>query len=52
MPQRRKGGYVEEPAVTLGSDLAGAHGLQAEHPDGWTGAQAVAWLLRDVAAPA
>ena len=50
MPQRRKGGYVEEPAVTLGSDLAGAHGLQAEHPDGWTGAQAVAWLLRDVAA--
>lgn len=52
MPQRRKGGYVEEPAVTLGSDLAGAHGLQAEHPDGWTGAQAVSWLLRDVAAPA
>ena len=24
----------------------------AEHPDGWTGAQAVSWLLRDVAAPA
>ncbi len=45
MPQRRKDGYEEEPAVTLGSDLAGAHGLQAAFPDGWTGAQAVDWLL-------
>ncbi|HHU38221.1 MAG TPA: nitronate monooxygenase [Propionibacterium sp.] len=52
MPQRRRDGYVEQAAVTLGSDLAGAHGLQAEFPDGWTGQQAVAWLLRDAPAPA
>ena len=28
MPQRRKGGYVEEPALTLGQELVGAEGLQ------------------------
>ena len=51
MPQRRKDGYVEDPAVTLGSDLVGAQGLLAEHPDGWSGAEAVAYLLRDVEQP-
>lgn len=48
MPQRRKGGYVEEPALTLGQDLVGAEGLLVEHPEGWDGRQAVDWLLRDV----
>ncbi|MDO5534296.1 MAG: nitronate monooxygenase [Propionibacteriaceae bacterium] len=48
MPQRRKDGYVEDPAITLGSDLTGARGLLAEHPDGWTGTEAVAYLLGDV----
>ncbi|MFP5416889.1 MAG: nitronate monooxygenase [Actinomycetes bacterium] len=51
MPQRRKGGYVEEPAITLGQDLVGAQGLLAEYPEGWSGRQAVDWLLRDVPAP-
>lgn len=52
MPQRRKDGYEEGPAVTLGSDLVGAHGLLDAFPEGWTGQQAVAWLLRDVPATA
>ncbi|TBT88810.1 nitronate monooxygenase [Propioniciclava sinopodophylli] len=49
MPQRRKDGYVEDPAITLGSDLTGARGLLAEHPAGWTGTEAVTYLLRDAA---
>ena len=49
MPQRRKDGYVEVPAITLGSDLDGARGLLAEYPHGWTGTEAVTWLLRDAA---
>jgi len=44
MPQRRKDGYVEEPALTLGQDLVGAEGLLREHPEGWDGRQAVEWL--------
>ena len=43
--QVRRGGYVEEPAVTLGQDLSGAQALLALHPDGWTARQAVDWLL-------
>ena len=43
--QVRRGGYVEEPAVTLGQDLSGAQALLALHPDGWTARQAVEWLL-------
>lgn len=55
--QHRKDGYVEEPMVTLGSDLAGARRLDSEHwlhggnADGWTATEAVAWLLREVAVP-
>ena len=54
--QRRKDGYVEEPMVTLGADLAGARRLDSEHwlhggnAAGWTATEAVAWLLREVAA--
>lgn len=48
--QVRKNGYVEQPAVTLGQDLAGPRRLLALHPDGFTAAQAVEWLLSDVPA--
>ncbi len=53
--QHRKDGYVEEPMVTLGADLAGARRLDNEHwlhggnTEGWTATEAVAWLLREVA---
>ena len=50
MPQVRKSGYVEEPAITLGQDLEGALGLLARHPDGWSAAEVIAWLLSDAAA--
>ncbi|NTW40146.1 MAG: nitronate monooxygenase [Cellulomonadaceae bacterium] len=43
--QTRADGYSEETLVTLGADLDGARRLQADHPDGWTAAQAVRWLL-------
>jgi len=43
--QVRRSGYVEEAAVTLGQDLDGARRLIAIHPEGWTAAQAVDWLL-------
>ncbi|HBY21977.1 MAG TPA: 2-nitropropane dioxygenase, partial [Propionibacteriaceae bacterium] len=45
MPQLRKGGYVEQPAVTLGQDLEGARGLMLAYPNGWTGREGVDWLL-------
>lgn len=45
MPQVRRSGYVEQPAITLGQDLEGPLGLLAAHPDGWSGRQAVEWLL-------
>jgi len=47
---RRGSGYVEDPLVTLGSDLDGAHELLKLHPDGWSAAQAVTWLLGPTAA--
>ncbi len=43
--QLRRNGYKEEPAVTLGQDLAGAVALIEMHPDGWTAAKALDWLL-------
>jgi NAD(P)H-dependent flavin oxidoreductase YrpB (nitropropane dioxygenase family) len=48
--QLRASGRTEEPAVTLGQDLDGARRLLAENPNGWTAAQAVAWLLSNVVA--
>lgn len=43
--QVRRGGYVEEPAVTFGQDLDGARRLLALHPHGWSAEQALDWLL-------
>lgn len=43
--QVRRGGYVEEAAVTLGQDLEGARRLVERHPEGWTARQAVEWLV-------
>nr|NLI51196.1 nitronate monooxygenase [Propionibacterium sp.] len=51
LPQRRPGGYVEPSAVTLGQDLVGARRLLAEHPEGYSGAEAVAWLLGSAPQP-
>lgn len=42
---RRPVGYAEDPLVTLGSDLDGVRAMLRLHPDGWSAAQAVAWLL-------
>jgi NAD(P)H-dependent flavin oxidoreductase YrpB (nitropropane dioxygenase family) len=42
---RRGTGYTEDPLVTLGSDLDGVRAMLRLHPDGWSTAQAVTWLL-------
>jgi hypothetical protein len=42
--QTRRDGYVEPPLLTLGAALDGPAQLLALHPDGWTAAEAVAWL--------
>ena len=42
---RRASGYAEDPLVTLGSDLDGVHAMLQHHPNGWSAAQAVTWLL-------
>jgi len=52
LAQTRRSGYTELPLVTLGSDLGGARALLKEHPNGWTAAEAVAWLIGNVPAPA
>ncbi len=43
--QRRRDGYDELAAVTLGRDLTGARRLLDLHPHGWTAGQAVDWLM-------
>ena len=43
--QHRKDGYDEAPLVTLGEDLVGVEELSRRHPQGWTAADAVAYLL-------
>ncbi len=45
--QARRDGYAEGPLVTLGSSLDGVHALLTRHPQGWSAAEAVAWLLGD-----
>ncbi|MGB3186250.1 MAG: nitronate monooxygenase [Ornithinimicrobium sp.] len=42
--QTRKDGYAETRIVTLGQDLGGAELLIAQHQQGWSAEQAVAWL--------
>ena len=49
--QTRRTGYVEDPLVTLGSDLDGVHEMLQLHPGGWSATQAVTWLLGGGAAP-
>ena len=44
LPQIRKDGTEEPVIVTLGDDLDGARILLAEHPDGYSAVQAIAWL--------
>jgi NAD(P)H-dependent flavin oxidoreductase YrpB (nitropropane dioxygenase family) len=48
LAQVRLDGYTEVPLVTLGADLGGARRLLADHPGGWTAAQAVDWLQSSV----
>lgn len=43
--QTRADGYQEPALVTLGADLDGAEKLLAEHPEGWSAAQVVDYLL-------
>lgn len=47
LAQTRRDGYTEPSLVTLGNDLSGPRTLAARHPDGWTAADAVAWLTGD-----
>ncbi len=42
---RRATGYTEDPLVTLGSNLDGVRAMLQDHPQGWSAAQAVTWLL-------
>lgn len=42
---RRAGGYTEDPLVTLGSSLDGVQEMLQRHPQGWSAAEAVTWLL-------
>lgn len=46
--QTRRDGYAEVPIVTLGADLDGVTKMLADHPAGWTAAEAVARLLGPV----
>jgi NAD(P)H-dependent flavin oxidoreductase YrpB (nitropropane dioxygenase family) len=43
--QTRRDGYREAAVVTLGSDLHGAEQLMAQHPNGWSAAQVVEYLM-------
>lgn len=46
--QERKGTGVEKTLLTLGDDLAGPLKLTELYPEGWTGREAVEWLLSTV----
>jgi NAD(P)H-dependent flavin oxidoreductase YrpB (nitropropane dioxygenase family) len=43
--QTRSGNYQEPALATLGTDLAGAGHLLRRHPEGWSAAQAVDYLV-------
>lgn len=45
--QTRKDGVTELPLVTLGDDLVGPRALLADHPLGWSAAQAISYLRGD-----
>lgn len=42
--QHRRDGYDEAPIVTLGSDVDGCRELLKKYPEGWSAAQAVAFI--------
>jgi NAD(P)H-dependent flavin oxidoreductase YrpB (nitropropane dioxygenase family) len=42
--QHRRDGYDEAPIVTLGSDIEGCRILAQEHANGWSAAEAVAFI--------
>lgn len=42
--QVRPDGQVEEPMITLGSDLEGPRRMIELHPEGWSAEQALEWL--------
>jgi NAD(P)H-dependent flavin oxidoreductase YrpB (nitropropane dioxygenase family) len=42
--QHRRGGDVEHPLVTLGTDLEGARELALRHPGGWSALDVLAYL--------
>jgi NAD(P)H-dependent flavin oxidoreductase YrpB (nitropropane dioxygenase family) len=48
LAQERKGTGAERALLTLGDDLAGPRILLETYPTGWTGRQAVEWLLSAV----
>ncbi len=50
--QTRPDGAIEEPLVTLGSDLAGTRRLAELYPDGWSAAEALEWLAGGLVHPA
>lgn len=52
VPQVRGDGAVEPPLLTLGHDLDAVHELLAIHPDGWSAADVMRWLLSEVRGPA
>lgn len=43
--QTRRSGYQELPLVTLGADFIGATEMVTTHPEGWTAAKVVSYLL-------
>lgn len=49
--QHRLDGYVEQPILTLGSDVETAHTLRTLHPTGWCAADVLSWLLSQVTVP-
>ncbi len=49
LAQTRKDGSVDLPLVTLGDDLDGPRAMLARHPEGYSAAEAVAWLRGEVA---
>jgi NAD(P)H-dependent flavin oxidoreductase YrpB (nitropropane dioxygenase family) len=51
VPQIRGDGSIEPPLLTLGHDLQAVHELLALHPEGWSAAQVMQWLLSEVRQP-
>jgi NAD(P)H-dependent flavin oxidoreductase YrpB (nitropropane dioxygenase family) len=48
VPQIRPNGAAEPPLLTLGQDLEAVHALLEMHPDGWSAAEVMQWLLSEI----